>query len=113
MLKCNVCGGTYNRTMPDGSQYFHACPPLSTAEIRDQLQQKTLQLTPVQQKALDDAAKVDADPTVPKGDVSRYDQVLATLTIERPNKRDENIVGPGLGGAPAPMKAPGTGTTTV
>jgi hypothetical protein len=113
MLKCNVCGGTYNRTMPDGTQYFHVCPPLSVVELRDQLQKKTVQLTPAQQKTIDDAAKIDADPNAPKVDVPRADVALAFLVVERPNKRDENVVGPGAPGQPAPMKAPGTGTTTV
>src|SRR5260370_30353045 len=25
-MKCNVCGGTYQSKLPDGSLYFHACP---------------------------------------------------------------------------------------
>ncbi len=24
--KCDICGGEYSDTMPDGTNYFHACP---------------------------------------------------------------------------------------
>lgn len=27
-IKCNSCGGIYSTTQPDGSRYFHACPPI-------------------------------------------------------------------------------------
>lgn len=113
MVKCNVCGGTYEPIQRDGSQYFHACPPLSVAELRDQLQKKTVQLSAADQKRLDDATKlIDATDT-PQLAAARGDQVLASLTIERPNKRDENIIGPGVDGQPAAQKAPGTGVTKV
>jgi hypothetical protein len=26
--KCNSCAGTYEPTPPDGSRYYHACPPI-------------------------------------------------------------------------------------
>jgi len=113
MVKCNVCGGVYEQKLADGTMYFHACPPLSEAEIRTQLQQKTLQLTPAQQKLLDDAAKLDADPNAPKVDRSRVDQAISSLTIERPNKRDENVAGVGAPGQPAVQKSPGTGVTKL
>jgi len=28
MYQCGSCGGTYSDTCPDGSLYFHVCPPL-------------------------------------------------------------------------------------
>jgi len=113
MVKCNVCGGTYEPVLADGSQYFHACPPLSEAEIRAKLQDKTLQLTAAQQKLLDDAAKADADPTAPKLDRSRVDQAIGSLVVERANKRDENVVGVAVDGKTPIQKSPGTGTTKM
>jgi hypothetical protein len=26
-IRCNSCGGTYSDKMPDGTSYFHVCPP--------------------------------------------------------------------------------------
>jgi hypothetical protein len=28
LWQCGSCGGTYSDTCPDGSLYFHACPPI-------------------------------------------------------------------------------------
>jgi len=33
MRQCKACGGIYNPVLADGSAYFHACPPLSAAEL--------------------------------------------------------------------------------
>lgn len=31
--QCVTCGGTFDDVMPDGTLYFHACPPLSDGEV--------------------------------------------------------------------------------
>lgn len=33
MTKCATCAGTYATVLIDGTRYFHACPPLSDAEV--------------------------------------------------------------------------------
>jgi hypothetical protein len=33
MVKCKACGGVFQSIQADGTQYFHACPPLSAAEL--------------------------------------------------------------------------------
>lgn len=33
MTKCTTCGGVYLSVLPDGTRYFHACPPLSDLEV--------------------------------------------------------------------------------
>lgn len=113
MVKCNVCLGIYEPMLSDGTQYFHACPPLSAAEIKDGLAKKTLTLTPAQQAAIDAAAKLDADPLAPKLEAPRADLAIASLIVERPGKRDENVLGAAAPGQPAPMKAPGAGVTKL
>jgi hypothetical protein len=30
IVKCNTCGGQYSQVEPDGTLYFHACPPAVT-----------------------------------------------------------------------------------
>lgn len=32
-VQCLTCGGVYHDVQPDGVSYFHACPPLSDAEV--------------------------------------------------------------------------------
>ncbi len=27
-FRCDICGGEYQDTMPDGTHYFHACPDI-------------------------------------------------------------------------------------
>lgn len=113
MVKCNVCGGTYEPVLPDGSMYFHACPPLSAIELKDAIAKGTTKLSTVQQQQLDAAKAADSRDPVGAGETPRAEIALASLVIERPNKRDENIVGPGAPGQPAPQKAPGTGITKM
>lgn len=113
MVKCNSCGGEYERILADGTQYFHACPPLSAAELRDQFQQGTLALSPVQRRQLDAAAAADKSSPRPGGERSRAELLLETFTVERPNKRDENVAGAGVPGEPAPIKSAGAGATKI
>jgi len=113
MLKCNTCGGTYEPIQRDGSQYFHACPPLSVAELKTGLQTKTVSLPADAQARVDAAGKLTDATDTPAAAAARVDAVLAALTVERPNKRDENIVGAGIDGAAATPKAAGAGTTKL
>jgi hypothetical protein len=90
MTKCTTCGGTYTQVQPDGTQYFHACPPVSDAEVIGALG------LPVDRTLW---AKPQAD-------------AFAAASRVRLNARDENLPGTratdkGL------MKAPGKGTTTI
>lgn len=70
MLQCNTCGGIYPRFQADGTQYFHACPPLSDAEITA-------------------ALGLPLDPTT-----WTKAQLLAfnSASRVRPNARDENLI---------------------
>lgn len=34
-FRCNACGGSYTDVQPDGTAYYHACPP-GTATPRDE-----------------------------------------------------------------------------
>lgn len=113
MVKCNSCGGSYEPILADKTQYFHACPPLSGAELRDQLAKKTVQLSPAQQATIDAATTLDQRNPMPAGERTRVDAALDLLVVERPNKRDENVAGAGAPGQPAPIKAAGAGVTKV
>jgi hypothetical protein len=109
IVVCGSCGGSYRRRLPDGLEYFHACPPLSALELKDAIAKQTITLTPEQLAVLDAAAKADKEKPPAEGEASATDRALATITVERPNKRDENVTGPGEPGKPAPIKSPGAG----
>lgn len=91
MQQCKTCNGTYPDVQADGTRYFHACPPLSDAEV------KTALALPA-----DDAVLTKL----------QRDQVAAAPRA-RANARDENITTTAPSKTAAPMKAPGAGVTTV
>jgi len=90
MLKCQSCGATYEPIQRDGSQYFHACAPLSRSEL----------------KAAVAAGKIK----LPKGET--VDDAHARRTYERPNKRDENLKATRGKGA-TEIKAEGAGAVEL
>lgn len=109
MVKCQTCAGTYTRVLEDGTQYFHACPPLGVAELKDAIAKKSIVLTATQQKQLDDARALDgARPPAPQ-DAGAVDQLLASFSIARPFHRDENIKIPAIDKRPAVLVAAGKG----
>jgi hypothetical protein len=114
MVECVTCHGRYEPLLPDGTQYFHACPPLAGHELRQGLEDGAIRLSRADQKRLDDAEA--ADETAPRdaGEPTRAEEVLATIVIERPNKRDENIrAGQATKDGGSRIKAEGAGVVQV
>jgi hypothetical protein len=91
MVKCLACGGVYSPVLPDGLQYFHACPPLSVVELT--------------------AAVAAAKVVLPVDPVTTLPETPAVAvtrrTYERATKRDENVTPAGA------LKSPGLGTTPI
>jgi hypothetical protein len=114
MVECLTCGGRYEPIQTDGLQYFHACPALAVHEIQARLDEGTLTLSRADAKRLQDAQDADAATPVDDDAPTRTDTVLASLRIERPNKRDENIVaGADRSRGKAQIKAEGAGVVDV
>lgn len=90
MVKCKACGGIYLPVQADGTQYFHACPPLSAAEL--------------------DAAVTAAKVVLPVGETA--DIAVNRRVYERANKRDENAVSTMTKDAGL-IKAAGAGTQAM
>lgn len=112
-LKCQSCGGTYEPICADGVQYFHACPPLSVPELLDHLEAGTLSLSVVNRARLKKAQEADALGPPADNRPSNVAAFLSTLTIERPNRRDENIAKGATKDEPAQVKSEGAGVTEV
>lgn len=113
MLKCKSCGGTYAALLPDGTEYYHACPPLSVAELRTALENKTLTLPLRDAARLSDAMIADNRDPLPPDQVSRAELVLTQIVVERPQRRDENVTGRVDAKGRSIIKAGGQGADVV
>lgn len=83
-MRCNTCAGVYDSLLPDGTQYYHACPPLLMI-------------------AIDRAgARLEVAP----GDVRGGDITIEQRFPDRPNKRDENVTIASFDKAGNPITAP-------
>jgi len=91
MQTCNACGGTYEAVGSDGLRYFHACPPLSPREIRAAIAAGASPLTPAQAAVLAKVDKLPAPTDAKPGDAAPGDTYLSSLSITRPQHRDENL----------------------
>jgi hypothetical protein len=84
MTKCLTCGGVYAPIGADGVRYFHACPPLSDAEVAV-------------------ALGVPSNPTL---QTAAQQAEIAAAPRARPDARDENIVPGFVSSAEHPVEAP-------
>lgn len=90
-VQCQACGGIYEALLEDGTRYFHACSPLSVPEMTAALAAGTLVLPTREAARYAAAQQLDTSKPVPKDNATRADLVLGSLTIARPNARNENV----------------------
>lgn len=86
--QCKSCGGVFDDVLPDGTRYFHACPPLSFAEF---------------QQAVTDG-RYQPPPGIP------LQEAYLRRTFERQRKRNENVVRQNGGNGGTVIIAEGRGT---
>lgn len=108
MLTCKSCGGTYDPIGADGMAYFHSCPPLSLPELKAALTGGAVRLSAAFAQRLKAAQDADAARPPDAAGPLAVDELLATIVVERPNKRDENILG-GRGDDRHDLRAEGAG----
>jgi hypothetical protein len=114
MVQCQSCGGRYEPILQDGTQYFHACPPLAVHELKARLEDGTLELSAADEARLQAAEDADLTGLPPDDAPSHVDAVLRSIVVERPNKRDENIrVGSATKDGKARIKAEGDGVVEL
>ena len=91
--RCNTCNGEYETQNPDGSDYYHACPPRRVLRVQHQ-----------------DGTR----ETILPGQLLQTDTVLRELLRPRPNFRDENTLRrEGARNEVRVIKAEGTGATDI
>jgi len=96
MLRCKSCLATYDPLQADGTTYFHACPPLSAAELAAKVVAGKIVLP------------IDPDTLV----AETAEKAVQRRVYERANKRDENLPGTKASDA-GQVKAAGDGTTDL
>jgi hypothetical protein len=86
-VECLTCAAVYARVLADGTEYYHACPPLSDDEVIAALElgADRSAWTPEERFAFDTASRL------------------------RPDHRDENIALPTRRDDPKQIKAVGLG----
>jgi hypothetical protein len=92
MVTCTTCGGRYAPIQRDGTQYFHACPPLSMRELAAALAAGTVSLSDDDAAIVRAATKADAVTPVQADAPTRLSLALGALSVPRPNARNENLV---------------------
>jgi hypothetical protein len=112
-VECLTCHGTYDTVLPDGTLYFHRCPPLSGPELREALRAGAVQLPPADAARLQAADEADRQHPPEPGTLARSDAVLASLLVERPQVRDENLSHERDAQGRPRLKADGLGTRPV
>lgn len=89
--QCMGCGGVYAPVQPDGTRYFHVCPPISDADVRAAL------------GLGDDETKWSKKDRL---DFTEYPRM-------RDGHRDENVVPPAPGDDVVTMKRAGFGAADI
>lgn len=113
MVECLTCGGRYEPVGADGVRYFHACPPFAAHEIRAALDAGTLALSVTNRARLKRAQDADAVNPPKPDETTNVDAFLSSLIVERPNKRDENVLTGATKDAPAVIKSAGAGVAEL
>jgi hypothetical protein len=109
-VRCVTCGGVYDTTLPDGSAYYHACPPRTRLRIRAADGTRQVVDGRVIVETDDDGrggtvVRLEFDPPLPAG--ATY---LGDVTEERRDKRDETVQRRS-DPTPGTIRSPGQGTT--
>lgn len=111
-VQCRTCRGIYLDVDPDGVRYFHACPPLSLAELEAAVAAGTVQLERDETPATAHASRVFPRPT---GRDENID-LAKVAAVRRPDgSRPRELTpdtlikaaGTGVDVLPGPSRAPG------
>jgi len=108
-IRCKCCLGEYDDVLADGMRYFHVCPPLSSAELRELLERDELALPDHLARGLAAAKERDEQFPVPEGAPTNVERELASWSIPREGHRDENIVAEGPPNVARAMRSEGAG----
>lgn len=91
-LKCRACGGEYDTDQPGGFLYFHVCPPLSRIRVTRGGVEQDVAADSVRPTDTVKVRRAGAVVDVLVSAVQPDDQRVGDSSIERPNRRDENVV---------------------
>jgi hypothetical protein len=113
-FRCNSCGGEYDSTLADGSEYYHACPPAVRVAVDRGGAPTLVDVTDLRATDVVTVFRAGARVKVAVSNVQPDDVRLGDVTTARARPRDENVTGPApVHGQRAPIRAPGTGVTPL
>lgn len=87
--QCTACGGIYESRQPDGTDYYHACPPITKVAVRRAGQVQFVELADVRPTDEVRVYRGGKPVTVLVSALLVDDRRIGDVTVERPNKRDE------------------------
>ena len=87
--RCKTCGGIYESTLDDGSEYYHVCPPITMVAVQRDGQTQRVPLADLRPTDNVRVLRKTGLVTVLASDVQPDDQRIGDSDAERPNKRDE------------------------
>ena len=116
MVKCTACGGVYEPAQPGGFQYFHACSPLSRAHVERAGAPMDVPLSDLKPTDTIEVLRAGAKVKILANAMIDGDTRVGDTSIERPNKRDDNVVVTGYDKTGNPItsaKSAGDGVTKM
>jgi len=116
MLKCTACGGVYEPAQPGGLHYFHACSPLSRVRVERAGAPMDVPLSDLKPTDTIEVVRAGVKQKILANAIIDGDARLGDTMIERPNKRDENVVVTGYdktGNPITDVKSAGDGVTKM
>jgi hypothetical protein len=111
-LRCGTCQGEYNRTLPDGMLYFHACPPLTMLQVKRGGRAIAIPLSDLQQTDVLTVLRDGKAIELAAADVARDDTRIGDTIAPRPDARNENV-DVTRKGSPHPIVAEGRGASAA
>ncbi len=90
-VRCLTCRGEYDRILPDGQPYYHACPPVPAALATRGGVTGLITVSRLRPTDLVTVLRAGASLVVAVADVVPTDVRVGDVALPRPNARDENI----------------------
>lgn len=112
MVRCNVCGGTYEPMGADGLRYFHACAPATRRRVTRAGVPMDVPLPQVLPTDTVTVLRAGAPVPVLVSAIAKDDVITGDTTVARAGARDENVQQIDLT-KPGVAKADGAGVTKL
>lgn len=111
--QCESCGGTFASVVPDGLEYYHACPPITRVRVKRGAAWVEVPLVAVLPTDTIEVRRAGVVVETTVALVQPDDVRLGDTIAERPDRRDEHVVPRRDPAEPRRIKAEGLGVTPM